>query len=126
MRLRPLSLAARVLSAAFPLVIVAGCPVDSTSLQLGETAGGDSGLKAASDGREYWVEYADGTLAMFELPQYRGQEGSWQRVARSEPAWYTGPALYAVDADGAWTRLTDDSNLTLDDVIQLYDPPPAP
>ncbi|MCK4341708.1 MAG: hypothetical protein KAY37_08305 [Phycisphaerae bacterium] len=95
------------------VVLVAGCPVDPTQWPPAETYVGT-----------YWVEYSDGELAAFELPAYRGEEGTWLTLATDLPTWYTGPALYEVSADGSWIRLTDDEDLTLDEVIQLHDPLP--
>lgn len=98
-----------------PGVLIAGCPFDAAGLIGGDTIAGT-----------YWVEYRDGELAAFALPTYRGEAGTWHTLTTARPAWYTGPALYEVNADGSWERLTDDPNLTLDDVLQLHDPPPAP
>jgi len=96
-----------------PLALLAGCPLDASVLEpLPDVAG------------TYWVEYGDGELAVFELPEYRGEEGTWHLLATEQPSWYTGPALYEVGEDGSWVRLTTDPGLTLDDIIQLYDPAP--
>ena len=74
----------------------------------------------------YWVEYQAGQLAVFELPRYRGDVGVWHQLAMDQPDWYTGPALYDVNSDGSWSRLATSDALTLDDVLQTYDPPPQP
>ena len=103
------------LALVWPLASLAGCPVSNTSLDLGADLVGT-----------YWVEYQAGQLAVFELPPYRGDEGVWNRLTIGQPDWYTGPALYEVNADGSWSRLTTDETLTLDDVLQTYDPPPRP
>ena len=117
-------LAARILIAALPLVLVAGCPVNPDVVDSGAGQSSTVPYRTSLAG-DYWAEYADGTLAIFELPRYRGAAGAWLTAATPQPEWYTGPALYEVKEDGTWTRLTSDANLTLDDIIQLYDPPPA-
>ncbi|MEW6251492.1 MAG: hypothetical protein AB1716_12650, partial [Planctomycetota bacterium] len=72
-----------------------------------------------------WGEYAGGELVRDELPDVRGEPGIGVRTVEPAPAWYTGPGVYASEEDGGWTRLTSDPALTLDDVLQVYDPPPA-
>lgn len=95
------------------LALVGGCPTDSVPSEvLDELAG------------TYWAEYTDGQLVVFALPEYRGEQGTWSRLSTPEPGWYSGPALYEVGTDGTWTRLTTDTTLTLDDVMQTYDPAP--
>ncbi len=107
--------ATRLLILFIPTLLIAGCPVDSTLIDTPAALAGT-----------YWVEYADQTLSVFELPEYRGEEGVWHTFEIAVPDWYTGPALYEVNDDGSWQRLTDDPDLTLDEVLMLYDPPPAP
>jgi hypothetical protein len=99
--------------AASPLLLTAGCPVDATPAVLSEAPAGT-----------YWVEYQAGSLAVYELPVYRGEAGIWRTVKIAAPQWYTGPALYVVREDGSWDRLTTGDTLTLDDVLQTYDPAP--
>ncbi len=96
-----------------PLALVGGCPAVPEGIDLPASVAGT-----------YWVEYADGALAVFELPAQRGQEGVWHRFEAAEPAWYTGPAVYEVSEDGGWVRLSTQADLTLDEVLQLHDPPP--
>jgi hypothetical protein len=97
-----------------PLVVVAGCPFDAAS-----TASVPTGT--------YWVEYHDSELAAYVLPAARGETGSWVTVPASQaPGWYTGPALYELGGDLTWKRLTTDTSLTLDAVLQTYDAPPVP
>lgn len=98
-----------------PLALLAGCPITDTPLDLGADLAGT-----------YWVEYDGGQLAVFELPAYRGDEGVWTRLTIAQPNWYTGPALYQVNADGSWMRVMAYEALTLDDVLLTYDPPPQP
>ncbi len=105
----------RLVMSGCSLLAVAGCPVDSTQLPAVDSVAGT-----------YWVEYQDGQLSAYELPQYRGEPGTWRTLAVDRPDWYTGPALYEVNQNGSWLRLTVDDNLTLDDVMQLHDPPPRP
>ena len=94
-------------------VLLAGCPVDAPQLEPTVVPAG-----------MYWVEYEAGALAVYELPQYRGEAGVWHTLVTAQPEWYTGPALYEVRADGSWTRLTSGDGQTLDDVLQTYDAPP--
>lgn len=93
-------------------LLLAGCPLDS--------AGSLEGLAGT-----YWVEHRAGELAAYALPATRGESGHWLTLETEVPAWYTGPALYEVADDGTWKRLTDDTALTLDDVLQTYDPRPS-
>jgi len=95
--------------------LLAGCPTPTVQLPAYETWDG-----------LYWVEYLDGTLSVFELPAYRGDEGRWLTFDTNLPAWYTGPALYEAQAGGTWLRLTEGNDLTLDDVLMLHDPAPPP
>jgi hypothetical protein len=104
---------AGVLAVALPLALLAGCPNVDAPLGLGADLAGT-----------YWVEYQAGQLAVFELPLYRGDEGVWNRLTIAQPNWYTGPALYQVNADGSWSRVMAYETLTLDDVLQTYDPLP--
>ena len=97
-----------------PLFAIAGCPFDVTSGRLPATLAGT-----------YWVEYGDGALQAFVLPEYRGEEGRWLTLDTATTGWYSGPALYELHDDATWTRLTE-GDLTLDDVLQTYDPPPRP
>jgi hypothetical protein len=103
------------LAVVLPLALLAGCPVSSTPVDLGADVAGT-----------YWVEYQAGQLAVFELPAYRGDEGVWTRLTIGQPDWYTGAALYQVNADSSWSRVMAYKTLTLDDVLQTYDPPPQP
>ncbi|MFH1745433.1 MAG: hypothetical protein ABIG44_00145 [Planctomycetota bacterium] len=91
-----------------------GCPVDLNTLEPPPAAAG-----------QYWIEYTDGELALYRLPDQRGEEGVWYVIETESPEWFTGPAVYELDTEGLWTRLTEDENLTLDEVIQLYDTAPA-
>jgi hypothetical protein len=101
---------------ALPLLLVAGCPMDAAQF---------SGTPPLTSGT-YWVEYANGQLTAYELPEQRTDAGKWYAMPTDVPQWYTGPALYSVNPDGTWTRITTDPNLTLDDILVVYDPkPPA-
>lgn len=105
---------ARLLLCISPLIAVAGCPLDLTSGQVAATLAGT-----------YWVEFDDGALQAYVLPQYRGEDGRWLTLDTAAPDWYSGPALYELHEDTTWTRLTE-GDLTLDEVLQTYDPPPRP
>ena len=92
---------------------VGGCPIDPAAFEPPPAAAG-----------LYWVEHAAGELALYRLPEYRGDPGQWLVIETDPPEWYTGPAVYGLAEDGTWTRQTEDDDLTLDDVLQLYDFPP--
>lgn len=98
-----------------PVILVAGCPLDNMDFPLTESLEG-----------WYWVEYHDGLLSAYELPEYRGEDGRWITLETTEPVGFTGPGLYEVDADGNWTMLVSGENETLDDFLQTYDPQPRP
>lgn len=100
--------------AVFPLILMGGCPIDPT---LGGVLPAEAGT--------YWVEYSDSALVVYELPATRDEVGAWHTFEMAQPDWYTGPALYEVHEDGSWDRLTTDETLTLDDVLQTYDPAPS-
>ena len=98
-----------------PLLLVAGCPVES-----GPTL--DVSLVVDT----YWVDYRDGQLLIYRLPEHRVDEGTWYSFTTPAPEWYTGPALYNFNPDGTWTRATWDPDLTLDDLLSLLDPRALP
>ena len=102
------------------LCAVGGCPLD---LQGIDPASFQPAPELAG---VYWIEHTDAELAIYRLPEYRGDPGEWLTIKIEPPAEYTGPALYEIDTDGSWTRLTDGDDLTLDEVLQLWDPGPLP
>ena len=65
-------------------------------------------------------------VAVFTLPEYRNEGGTWYTFEQLAPGWFAGPGLYEMQPDGTWLRLTTDNDLTLDEVLQLHDPPPRP
>jgi hypothetical protein len=104
------------LLAGFVAVLAGGCPQPTTALS-----------EAADAGGLYWVEYVDGELAVYELPRYRGETGRWTMFDQDVPGWYSGPAVYESSTDGAWVRVTaPEAKPTLDEILMLHDPPPAP
>jgi hypothetical protein len=103
----------RLLLCTLAPAMIAGCPVPPT---LPDDRPESPGM--------YWAEYRDGELTLFELPRYRGEQGAWHTLGPDLPEWYGGPGLYLLSEDGSWSRLTTDRTLTLDEVIQLHDPPP--
>ncbi len=95
------------------LALVAGCPLQPQQLEAaGVTAG------------TYAVEYADGQLMVYDLPEYRDEEGMLYTYDISQPDWYTGPAVYEVDDNGAWTPIVE--NVTIDEILTTWDFPPRP
>jgi hypothetical protein len=105
---------ARLALSVCPVALVAGCPIDAAQF---DGPGVPAGM--------YWVEHDDGELVLFELPAERSAEGTWFTFETDPPEWYAGPALYELHDDGTWSRLSGDQTLTLDEIIQLYDPRPA-
>jgi hypothetical protein len=104
-RLIPISFTAAALLAG-------GCPVQSdvqvTTLPPGQ----------------YWVEQQAEKLVALELPAQRGDETRWTAVDEAAASWFDGPALYALSDEFQWSRDPTADGFTLDDVIQLHDPPP--
>ena len=99
-------------------LMVGGCPVDPSVIDPESFAA----LPAAAG--VYWVEHDQGELAFYRLPEQRGDPGTWLVVEAQPPEWLTGPAVYLLDDDGIWTRQTE-GDLTLDEVIQIWDIGPA-
>ncbi|MGD8452483.1 MAG: hypothetical protein PVJ57_11740 [Phycisphaerae bacterium] len=96
-----------------------GCPLDPMAIspETFEPLPAIPGL--------YWAEHTDGELAIYRLPEYREDPGSWTTHEIDPPDWYTGPAVYELDDVGDWTRVTEGDDLTLDEIMQLYDFAPA-
>ncbi|MBU0640288.1 MAG: hypothetical protein KKB50_15585 [Planctomycetes bacterium] len=79
---------------------------------------------AASPGT-YWLDQQDGELFYFEFPPQRGTGGRWMLLDETVGDWFTGPGFYELSEDLSWSRDPDWDGVTLDEVMQLYDPPPA-
>jgi len=95
------------------VVLMAGCPGDLLGIdRLADLAG------------TYWVEYESGQLRLFELPEHRGEAGLWYNLPADPPEWFVGPGLYEIEPGGTGTPLLTDPSLTLDEVMQVYDPRP--
>lgn len=100
--------------------LLAGCcPGFTDYLVLGgqETPSPETG--------SYWVEMRNGQLHYFELPEERNVSGRWIALGDDLTDWFDGPAFYLYSAEKGWSRDPDAEGITLDDVLQLYDPPPA-
>lgn len=100
--------------AGLGLLAVAGCPmtaplVDDTLL----------GLQPGS----YYLDQVDGKLCYYQLPPWRGDESGWVALNDDGP-WYQGPGFYELSEDYGWSWDEARENLTLDEFLQLYDPPP--
>jgi hypothetical protein len=95
-----------------------GCPVSATDL----TAGAQVDTMAPGS---YWVEQDGDTLAYFALPATRGDSGQWVAIAGADTSWYTDPGWYAWSPESGWAKDDALASLTLDDVVQTYDPQPA-
>jgi hypothetical protein len=74
----------------------------------------------------YWVDYADGELRLYRFPKYRDEDGAMRLLETEQPSWYFGPGLYEADEYFRWQRVPLDQDVTLDDIIQLYDFRPRP
>ncbi len=102
------------------LLLAGGCVlppdlVDSVTFELQELGVGF-----------YWADYADGELAVFEMPRSAADAGRWRTYPGPSPDWYDGPSLYQLTAAGIWERAADDNDQTLDDWLQVWDAAPVP
>jgi len=73
----------------------------------------------------YYVEEHDGHLYYYELPAFRGAAGRWVEL-EDGGTWFAGPGWYRFSDDYVWSPDESAADLTLDDLIQLHDPPPVP
>jgi len=115
---RSLSQIVIVLLAAGAASAPFGCTLDPATLVS------DSAVHASLAPGMYWVEGTGDVLNAYRLPEQRGDAGQWLAIEGTAPAWYTGPAVYRLADDAAWSRETQGDDLTLDDVLQLWDPSP--
>lgn len=99
-------------------LMVGGCPIDPAAIDPGTFAPPPAAAGV------YWVEHEQGQLAFYRLPEYRGDPGAWYVLEAPPPVWFTDPAVYELTAEGTWTRVTE-GDLTLDEVLQLWDVGPA-
>ena len=97
------------------LLVAGGCPMVVPLV-------GDA-LPGPQPGTHY-VERSDGELFYYQLPEVRGQDGSWVRLT-DDGAWYVGAGFYRLSEDYEWSWDQASEGLTLDDFLQLYDPLPA-
>lgn len=99
--------------AALPLISTSGCLI----------APGAAGADAfGMDPGTYFVEQRSDKLFAFQLPEVRGEEGQWIEITeRGLP--FNGQGLYRLSNDFEWAQ--EAAGVTLDEVIQLHDPPPA-
>jgi hypothetical protein len=72
----------------------------------------------------YYIEQCGEQLCYYELPAVRGTEGRWVALPDDGP-WFTGSGFDELSEDHVWSRDEDAEGMTLDEVIQLHDPPPA-
>ena len=93
-----------------------GCPM-ATPLGDGTLLGPEPGT--------YYVERVDGKLLYYQLAELRGDDDRWAELS-DESGWFDGPGFYRLSADFVWSPDENAEGLTLDDLIQLNDPPPAP
>ena len=97
-----------------------GCPVSPSALDPGAFD------PAALATGAYWVDYQAGELSVLPLPPSDTDSRSSLVVKAPSPQWFAGRGVYLLAEDNTWTRETEDDDLTLDEVLQLYDfAPPA-
>lgn len=113
-------------------LLAGGCPSEGTFPP--------TGAPTPPPGR-YWIAERDGELYYFDLPGQRGDSAEWVALRADDPhspahAWYLGEGLYEQREDLTWTLIelapsvagSSDANatdaLTLDELLQLHDPPP--
>jgi hypothetical protein len=71
----------------------------------------------------YYVEQREGGLFYYQLAEMRGAEGRWVELY-DNGAWFAGPGFYRLSEERVWAPDENAAGLTLDDIIQLHDPPP--
>ncbi|MFQ5806658.1 MAG: hypothetical protein ACE5I3_09430 [Phycisphaerae bacterium] len=95
-------------------LVLGGCPLEAPPVDETAPAPGT-----------YYVEQWQGKLYYYQLAAVRGAAGRWIELHEGG-AWYVGPGFYRLSDDRVWSRDDNAEGLTLDDIIQLHDPPPAP
>lgn len=91
---------------------IAGCPVS------GEVEEPDANAT-------YWVQEFGGRLSYFEFPS-RGNTGRWRLVGDPDTSWYQGPGAYEFTIETGWKYDESTGSISLDDMLQTYDPIPRP
>lgn len=104
--------------------VLSGCVASLVAL----TAGGcpvvlDEIVERPNDG-QVWVAEYQGELSYFVPAAHRGEASTWVPIGAPDASWYVGPALYEYSAKG-WMLIGDPQITSLDEVVQLHDPPPA-
>lgn len=106
---------------AFPVITLlvglcalGGCPMQSVPL--------DEQAVVLAPGT-YYVEQYDDTLYYYDLAEVRGADQGWVPLL-DEGEWFAGPGFYRLSKDYTWSRDENAADMTLDDIIQLHDPPP--
>gem|GEM_PF-2320056 len=118
---RRMSITAAGAALAFAtLVLTGGCP-------LGVDSGANAvlGISATLPAPgTYFVEMKADGLSYFQMARVRGEADAWMPLA-DDGMWFDGPGFYRLDENAAWSRDPNFDGLTLDDVLQLNDAPPA-
>lgn len=96
------------------IMLTGGCPVAPAVL-------GESSVPPGP----YYVERLENGLHYYDLPAVRGASGRWVAIL-SDGEWYSGAGVYVHDERGRWCVDAASAGLTLDDLLQTHDPPPAP
>jgi hypothetical protein len=90
-----------------------GCPVAAPQLELPTPTPGS-----------YWITEDAGQLYYFQFPQDRDEQGQWIPLD-DQADWFEGPGFYRLDEDLTWSPDVEFEGMTLDELLQVYDPPPA-
>lgn len=94
---------------------IAGCPLEPPP---------DEQLAALPAPGTYYVAESGGTLWYLSLAEFRGEPHRWLPLPEGGE-WYTAPGFYRLSADGVWSADEESADLTLDELLQLHDPPPV-
>ncbi|MCG3128907.1 MAG: hypothetical protein CHACPFDD_03803 [Phycisphaerae bacterium] len=73
---------------------------------------------------QFWVAEYRGELSYFAPAARRGEAHAWIPIGTDDASWFVGPALYEYSEKG-WTLIGDPQITSLDEVVQLHDPPPG-
>jgi hypothetical protein len=112
---------AGLLGCAVGALALCGCPTLDPATIDPNTFQAPAGAAGA-----YWVDYTEGELAVYRMPKYRDDPGTWYTLQTEPPKWYAEPALYVVSEDGTWRQGTFGAGQTLDSWLTVWDVGPQP
>ena len=97
--------------------LLGGCPM--------EPPPSDELAALPEPGVYYVQQQGDAKLYYLQMAQYRGEEHHW--IALGAPqSWYEGPGFYRLSEDYRWSLERPDDGRVLDELLNLWDAPPAP